>query len=487
MSDARRASAETNYPCLHLLIGGEWVAAGARPSEPVVDPATGKTLGHSPVASPADVERAITAACDSFEAWRLRPALERSQILRAAAERVRAQKVLLANLITLELGKPLGEALREAELACEMFEWSAEEARRLYGRLIPSRSPNLRLSAIHVPVGPAGAVSGWNAPALTPARKLSSALAAGCTIVLKPSEATPATAQLLVRALHDAGIPPGVVNMVLGDPPASVGRMVDHPGLRMFSFTGGTDIGRRLAARAALTLKRTVFELGGHAPVLICDDVCPEEVAPAAAAAKFRNAGQICTSPTRFLVARPIFARFSEAFVTATEALRIDDPFMEGTAIGPLQNARRLEAVTTLVADARTHGAAVIAGGLPIERAGFWHQPTVLANVPLDARVMAEEPFGPIALLAPFDTIDEAIAEANRLPFGLAAYAATQRLSVAERLTRDVHCGTLAINSWIASFPETPFGGTKDSGIGTEGGAEGVAAFLQTRCISLAA
>ncbi|WP_375392494.1 NAD-dependent succinate-semialdehyde dehydrogenase [uncultured Sphingomonas sp.] len=487
MSVARRARAEAAYPRLHLLIDGAWIAADARPSEPVIDPSTGKALGRFPVAGPADVERAIAAAGDSFEAWRLKPALERSHLLRAAAEGIRAQKELLANLIALELGKPLGEALREAELACEMFEWAAEEARRLYGRLIPSRSPTLRLSAVRVPVGPAGAVSGWNAPALTPARKLSSALAAGCTIVLKPSEATPATAQLLVRALHDAGIPRGVVNMVLGDPPASVGRMVDHPGLRMFSFTGGTDVGRRLAARAALTLKRTVFELGGHAPVLIFDDVCPEEVAPAAAAAKFRNAGQVCTSPTRFLVARPIFARFRDAFVRATEALRVDDPFADGTAMGPLQNARRLEAVTTLVADARAQGAAVIAGGSPIEGTGCWHQPTVFVDVPLDARVIAEEPFGPIALLAPFDTIDEAIAEANRLPFGLAAYAATQRLSIAERLSRDVHCGTLAINSWIASFPETPFGGMKDSGIGIEGGTEGIAAFLQTRCISVAA
>lgn len=487
MNEAARTRAEGDYPGLHLLIAGEWIGAGARATEPVIDPSNGRTLGHCPIASPVDVERAITAACDSFDAWRLTPALERSNILRAAAARIRSQKNSLADLIALELGKPLGDALREAELACEMFEWSAEEARRLYGRVIPARSPALRLNAVRVPVGPAGAVSGWNAPALTPARKLSSALAAGCTIVLKPSEATPATAQLLVRALQDAGVPSGVVNMVLGDPPSSVGSMVDHPGLRMFSFTGGTEIGRRLAARAALTLKRTVFELGGHAPAIICDDVCPEAVATAAAAAKFRNAGQVCTSPTRFLVARSILARFRDAFVAATEALRVDDPFIGGVAMGPLQNARRLEAVTALVADAHARGASVIAGGSSIDRPGFWYRPTVLVDIPLDARVMAEEPFGPIALIAAFDTIDEAIAEANRLPFGLAAYAATQRLSVAERLSRDIQSGTLAINNWVASFPETPFGGLKDSGIGTEGGTEGIAAFLQTRCISVAA
>jgi succinate-semialdehyde dehydrogenase/glutarate-semialdehyde dehydrogenase len=275
--------------------------------------------------------------------------------------------------------------------------------------------------------------------------------------------------------------------MIFGDPAASVGRMVDHPALRMVSFTGGTEIGRRLAARAAVTFKRTVFELGGHAPALIFDDVDPESVAAAAVATKFRNSGQICTSPTRFLVARPIFVRFRDAFVAATEALQVGDPFAEGVAMGPLQNRRRVEAIAALVAEAAGRGASVLTGGKTIEQPGSWHQPTVLAHLPADSRAMNEEPFGPLALLIPFDSVDEAIAEANRLPFGLAAYAATQSLHTAERLARDIQSGTLAINNWVASYPETPFGGTKDSGIGTEGGTEGIAAFLQTRFVSITA
>ncbi len=487
MSGITRAEAQAAYPPLCLLIGGTWIGADDRETQPVFDPATGARLGSVPMATTDDVEAAIAAAADSFDRWRRTPAAERSRLLRSAAAHIGSRRSTIAGLIALELGKPLAEAHREVDLAGEMFEWAAEEARRLYGRIIPPRGAELRVSTVREPVGPAGAVSGWNAPAVTPARKLAYALAAGCTVVLKPSEATPAVAQALVAALCDVGVPEGVVNMVFGDPAGVVGQMADHPALRVFSFTGGTEIGRQLSARAALTLKRTVFELGGHAPVLVCDDVDVEALALGAVAAKFRNAGQVCVSPTRFLVAQPVYQRFADAFTAAAAALRVGDPFSPETQMGPVQNRRRIDACDALVADARARGAALLTGGEALERNGTWYSPTVLADVPADARIVNEEPFGPVAVLNAFDSIGEAIAEANRLPFGLAAYAATNDLRIAERLARDVEAGTLAINHWAASFPETPFGGVKQSGIGREGGSEGVDAFLQTRLISVAA
>ena len=485
MNDTARDHAIAAYPCLQLFIDGHWIERENRDAGEVIDPSTGKVLGMLPHATTVDLDRAIAAAAGSFEGWKRTPALERSRILRSAAAHLRIRRQELVQLIALELGKPPAEAVRETETACEMLEWGAEEARRLYGRIIPARVPNISMMAVPTAVGPVGAASGWNAPSITPARKLSAALAAGCTIVLKPSEATPATALFVVRALHEAGVPAGVVNVVFGNPSQTVSRLAADPALRLISFTGGTQVGKTLAAIAAGNMKRMVFELGGHAPVLVFNDANTDVVAKAAVAAKFRNSGQICTSPTRFLVQRESYARFLEIFVATTEKLTVGDPFAPGTDMGPMQNQRRVVAIQDLIRDACERGATLATGGRRIDRPGFWHEPTVLTDVPAEARALHEEPFGPVAIMRPFDDIDDAIREANRLDFGLAAYAFSNSLRTVERVSVALNCGTLAVNHWTASLAETPFGGMKDSGIGAEGGVEGIAAFIQTRFISV--
>lgn len=479
--------AKQNYPNLRFFINGTWAGYSVRDTIEVVDPSCGEILGALPCATAQDVEQAIAAAARSFATWRNTPPLERARYLRTAAELLRDRRERWAGLIALELGKPFAEALRETDVACEMLDWAAEEARRIYGRLIPGRVANMRMMAFHEPVGPVGAISGWNAPAITPARKIAAALGAGCTLVLKASEATPACALELARAFDDAGLPAGVLNIIFGDPPQIADVMATHPDIRMLSFTGGTTVGKELASKAAASLKRGVYELGGHAPVLIFADSDIEAVGKAAATAKFRNSGQVCTSPTRFLVEQPAFERFVAAFAAAAGQIRIGDPFDPETQMGPLQNARRRDAIASLIDDAVASGAKVETGGETVAGPGFFFRPTVLTGVSGTARISREEPFGAVALVRPFNSIDEAIAEANRLPFGLAAYAFTSELAVTERLARELQCGTLAVNHWAASFPETPFGGVKDSGIGSEGGSEGVTAFCQTRFVSIQA
>jgi len=462
-----RADAVKAYPELCLFIDGEWLAADGRTGKAVIDPATETMLGEVPVATTLDLDRAIAASVRSFDAWSRQPALARIGYISAATALLRERRAEWAARIALELGKPYEEALRETETACEMFDWAAQEARRIYGRIIPARVPDMRMMALPRPVGPVGAISGWNAPAITPSRKIAAALAAGCTIVLKPSEATPATALMIARCFDDAGLPPGVLNIVFGDPPTIGERLATDPSLRMLSFTGGIEVGKRLSALAGNTLKRTVFELGGHAPVLIFADCDIESAARAAAAAKFRNSGQICTSPTRFIVEAPAYAPFVDALAAAADALSVGDPFEKGVHMGPLQNPARLAAIQSLIADAKARGARVAAG------------------VPLTARLASEEPFGALAMVSPGENYETMVREANRLPVGLAGYACTTSLKTAERLSRDIDVGTLAINHWTASLPETPFGGVRDSGTGSEGGIEGIAAFLQTRFVSI--
>ncbi|CAO3439399.1 2,5-dioxovalerate dehydrogenase (EC 1.2.1.26) [Azospirillum doebereinerae] len=475
---------EFAYPQLQLWIGGRWIDAEGRSTEPVINPATGGILGQLPHATLGDVDAAVAAAADGFRTWRQTSALDRSRVLRRTADLLRAGAENLATVITLELGKPLAEARREVETAAEMFEWAAEECRRSYGRIIPARSPGLRLMALREPVGPAAAFSGWNAPAITPARKLAGALGAGCSIVIKPSEGTPAAALFLARALEAAGLPPGVANMLFGNPGPVAERLMEAEAIRMVTFTGSVPVGKHLAALATRTMKRGVFELGGHAPALVFPDVDVEVVARGAAAAKFRNAGQICTSPTRFYVHDSIHDRFASAFAAAASELRVGDPLDPATRMGPVQNARRLVALEGLVRDAQENGATVAAGGARVERPGFFFQPTVLTGVTPACRAANEEPFGPLALIAPFRDFDDAVAQANRLPLGLASYAFTRDLATADRLATAIDCGNVVLNHWVVSFPETPFGGVKDSGVGLEGGSEGFHAFEQVKFVS---
>lgn len=464
-------------------IAGEWRAGRGTAASPVLDPATGQSHGDLAHASEADVGDAVAAATQAFATWRKVPGIERARLLRATGELMRARRAEIGRTITFELGKPLDEAMREVDTAAEMFEWSAEEARRSYGRVIPARAAGILQTAQLEPIGPVAAFSGWNAPAITPSRKISGALATGCTIVIKPSEETPGVALAIARAAADAGVPTGVLNMVFGDPGRIADQLLEAPDIRLVTFTGGTSVGKQIGEKAARTMKRATLELGGHAPVVVMDDVDVDAVARSAVATKFRNAGQVCTSPTRFYVHERVYERFVKSFAEAARALRVGNGLDASVQMGPLKNARRREAIERMIDDARTQGVSVAAGGLRIDGPGFFHQPTVLAGFTDACRAATEEPFGPLALLRPFSTLDQAIAEANRLPFGLAAYVFTRDLLNARRLSEEVDSGVVCVNEWQASLPETPFGGFKDSGLGSEGGIEGLREFQRIKCI----
>jgi len=464
-------------------IDGEFRAGTGQAELVLVSPATEEELGRYRAASPDDVERAIGGAHRAYGTWRRTSPTLRSELLRKVAQEMRGDSDNLSRQITLELGKPLSEARKEVDTAAEMFEWAAEEARRLYGRLIPARTQGVQQLVKLEPYGVVAGFAGWNAPAITPARKISGALAAGCTIVLKPSEETAGVALLIAQACERAGLPQGAVNMVFGDPASIADQLCASSRVSMITFTGGTEVGKQLGAKAALHMKKATLELGGHAPVVVWHDADIDEVAAAGVAAKFRNAGQVCTSPTRFLVHKNIFDDFCERFVAHTRALAVKDPFDPQSRMGPLKNKRRLAAIDALVRNAVDCGATLLAGGCAIEGRGYFYQPTVLALRDRRAEVSRMEPFGPVALMMPVEDADEAIAEANALPFGLAAYAFTNDMKLAHRLVNEIESGVVCINDLQASLPETPFGGFKDSGLGSEGGEEGLREFLRVKCV----
>ena len=472
------------YPELTLLIGGRAVAAGQRPGLEVIDPATQAVLGQLPIASAEDVDEALEAARRSFPSWRDTAPMERAAILRRAATFMRERTPRLAWLITRELGKPLAESEKEVATAAEMFEWGAEEARRTYGRLIPGRTGGIRQMAIPEPIGPVAAFSGWNAPAITPSRKIAGALAAGCSIVIKPSEETPAIALEIGRALSDAGLPAGVLNMVFGDPGEISRQLIESPITRMVTFTGSTAIGRQLATMAAASLKRATLELGGHAPVLVFGDADPLHAADTILAAKLRNSGQICTSPTRMMVHESVYERFVERLAERARGWRVGNGLEAGVQMGPLANPRRLAAMETMVADALDHGARLAAGGQRLDLPGWFWEPTVLSDVTTECLAANTEPFGPMALVQPFTGMDEALEQANRLPFGLASYVFTRDAATARIASERIESGVVCINHCQASLPETPFGGFKDSGLGKEGGVEGLQEFMQVKYVS---
>lgn len=465
------------------FIAGEFRQGTSGTRFTVLNPANGEALGSYAHAHQTDVEQAVSAAAYAFRTWRKTPALQRAALLRRTASLMRERTAAIAEQISRELGKPFAEAQNEVATAAEMFEWAGEEARRVYGRTIPARSEGVTQTVVMEPMGPVAAFAGWNAPAITPARKISGALAAGCTIVIKPSEETAGVALHIARAIQDAGIPAGVVNMVFGDPGEIADILCASPHISMVTFTGATSIGKIIGSKAALTMKRATLELGGHAPVIVCDDVDVDRVVKMAVATKYRNAGQVCTSPTRFLVQAPVFELFCEKFVAAARTLKVGDPFDPDTKMGPLKNLRRLESIDALVKDARQRGLEVLAGGERLGTEGYFYAPTVIRNPGVESDAANIEPFGPIALLSPFTQLDEAIAEANRLPFGLAAYAHTNNLQRAHQFAHEIDSGVVCINEWQASLPETPFGGHKDSGLGSEGGIEGVQEFLRVKCV----
>ncbi len=478
-------AAPEGYVAPALLIDGEWIEASARETQPIINPATGKAIGLVPHATAADLDRALAASQRAFNGWRHVSPRERGKILKKAADLLRARQDETARLATLEMGKTLAEAKLENHFAAEEMEWFAEEARRSYGRVIPGRLHHTRFSVVKEPVGPAAGFSAWNFPIGNAARKLGSALAAGCTMVYKPGEESPAAALAVARCLVDAGVPAGVIAVVFGVPDTISRHLLASPIIRKISFTGSVPVGKHLIKLAADGLKRTTMELGGHAPVLVFDDVDMEATLDLAVLRKYRNSGQVCVSPTRFYVQEKSYRSFVEGFAARAARIKVGDGLDPTSQMGPMVHTRRRDAIEALVQDATAKGAKLLAGGRRVGNEGAFYEPTVLADVPIDARIMSEEPFGPVAVLNPFTDIEDGIAKANSLPFGLAAYAFTQSAANIHRLGDELEAGMVGINSFNISTPETPFGGVKDSGHGSEVGIEGIDAFLVTKTLSI--
>jgi succinate-semialdehyde dehydrogenase / glutarate-semialdehyde dehydrogenase len=475
-----------NYPDTRLFIHGQWQDAADGRTIDVHNPATGQVIGRVAHASRADLDRALESTQKGFETWRDMTAAERSKIIRQAAGLMRERAGDIARLLTQEQGKPLAEAKGECMVAGDILEWFAEEGFRVYGRIVPSRfNVAMRQMVLKDPVGPVAAFTPWNFPINQVVRKVGAALAAGCSMIVKAPEETPAAPAELIRAFQDAGLPPGVLNLVYGNPAEISGYLIPHPTIRKITFTGSTPVGKQLAAMAGQHMKRVTMELGGHAPVIVCEDADIALAAKAAGGAKFRNAGQVCISPTRFLVHESVRDEFAKALTQHAGSLKVGDGLSEGTQMGPLANARRLSAMGELTRDAVERGATVLAGGERMGSEGNFWQPTILADVPTDARVFNDEPFGPMAALRSFNTLEEAIAESNRLPYGLAGYAFTRSLRNADLLTRRVEVGMLWINMPAMPTAELPFGGIKDSGYGSEGGPEAVEAYLNVRAVAV--
>lgn len=473
------------YPDTLLLIDGQWVPADHGKTIDVLNPATGLVIGQVAHASVADLDRALAAAQRGFVQWRDVSAHERALIMRRAAGLLRERADSIAANLTQEQGKPLSEARGEVTAGAEILEWFADEGLRVYGRIVPARNIAVQQLVLKEPVGPVAAFTPWNFPINQVVRKLGAALATGCSCLVKAPEETPSAPAALIAALVDASVPPGTVGLVFGDPAQISAHLIASPIIRKVTFTGSTPIGKELAALAGRHMKRVTMELGGHAPVIIAEDADIELAARYTSAGKFRNAGQICIAPTRFLVHERIKDEFAAAFVEKARALQVGNGLDSSTTMGPLANARRLGAMEKLVSDACSRGATLALGGERVGSQGNFWAPTVLTNVPQDAHVFNEEPFGPIAAIRTFNQIDEAIAEANRLPFGLASYAYTRSIKTTHQLSRGLEVGMLWVNQPATASAEMPFGGVKDSGFGSEGGPEALESYLNTKSVSI--
>lgn len=475
----------TDYPSLHLLIGQRPIADTAH-TQPVLNPATGEALAELPLAGPAELDAALQAAAQGFNVWRDRPPVERGRHLKRAADLLRERSPAIARLVTLEQGKPLAQSRAEIAMAADTLEWFAEEGRRAYGRAIPGVHGGVRYVVHKEPVGPVASFAPWNFPVTNAARKIGSALAAGCSCIHKPAEEAPASALAVAQALLDTGLPDGVLSVVFGMPADVSRHLIASPIIRKISFTGSIAVGQELMQLAATRGIRTTMELGGHAPAIVLDDVELDPLLDLCVARKFANAGQICVSPTRFFVHERIFDRFAEGFRRRSAALLVGNGLDPQVQMGPLAHRRRVPAIQDLIDDAHGHGARLLTGGRRLPGPGNFFEPTVLAELPAHARLMNEEPFGPVALLNPFGDVDAVIAEANRLPYGLAAYAFTRSLDMATRLGSALQAGMVGINNFRVSLPDTPFCGVKESGHGAENGSEGLDACLVTKLVALA-
>lgn len=469
---------------VRMLINGQWRGGSKGQEQEIFNPATGAVLGRVPQATLADLDEALAAAEAGFRAWRGISALERQAVMNKAADLMAERRNDMARILTQEMGKPLAESRMEIDFAIATTRWYGEEGRRAYGRIIPSRGANLRHMVVKEPVGPVIAFAAWNFPATNVIRKLAGALAAGCSIIIKASSETPATCVEIVRCFQNAGLPPGVVNAVFGIPDMISRHLMASPIAKKVTLTGSVAVGKHLTRLAADTLKRCTLELGGHAPVIVAGDCDLPKTLDACVAAKFRNAGQVCTSPTRFLVAEDIYDTFVSGFAERTSGLKVGDGLDEGNQMGPMFSERRMAWIESLVDNAVQEGARLATGGHRLGNAGHFYAPTVLRDVPPAAMAMNEEPFAPLALVTPVKSLDDALQEANRLPVGLAAYGFTRSQATARRIESEINAGVVGINQCVVSLPEAPFGGVNETGWGSEGGIEGLDTFLRTKFIN---
>ncbi|MDC3140803.1 NAD-dependent succinate-semialdehyde dehydrogenase [Alphaproteobacteria bacterium] len=475
----------TNYPDTHLFLNGEWREAAAKESLEIINPATEEVIGKVSHARKEDLDIALNAAESAFNSWKNVSAYERSKILRKAADIVRSKADQIATLMTMEQGKPLIEAKMETMGAADSIDWYAEEGRRAYGRIIPSRAPQgVYQFVFKEPVGVVAAFTPWNFPLNQVVKKVAAAFAAGCTAIVKGPEETPASVAELIKAFDEAGMPKGSINLVYGIPAEISEYLIAHPIVRKVTFTGSTAVGKLLASQAGTHMKRVTMELGGHSPAIVCEDADVKAAVKILSANKFRNAGQVCISPTRFLVHDSVYEEFVDGFVKQAESLNVGNGLEDGVKMGPLAHDRRLTAIEGFVADAVENGAKVLTGGKRKGNKGYFFEPTVMTNVSNEARIMNEEPFGPLAPINSFSSIDEVVEESNRLNYGLAAYAYTNSAKTAQDLGQSIESGQVSINHHGLGLVDTPFGGVKDSGYGSEGGPEGLDAYMTTKLVS---
>lgn len=475
-----------NYPKLSLYIDGEFLSGQGRVEQDVINPANLQVIAKLPHASEADLDLALSSAQRAFQTWRKTSPLERGAILRRAAQLCRDRADEIGRHMTLDQGKILSEAITEVRACADHCDWHAEEARRIYGRIIPARTDNVRQLVLREPIGVCAAFTPWNFPFNQAIRKISAAIAAGCTIIIKGPEDAPSAVLAIAQAFHDAGLPKGVLNVVWGVPSEVSDYLIASPIVRKISFTGSVPVGKLLAAKAGAQMKPTTMELGGHSPVIVFDDVDFEQIIPSLVKFKLRNAGQACIAPTRFFVQSTRYEAFVAAFVKAMQAVVVGDGLDPKSMMGALANRKRVDTMREMVADALSKGAILETGGQALDQ-GYFYLPTVLTNVNTHMRIMNEEPFGPIATISPFETIDEVIEQANRLAYGLADYVFTHHYPTQHRLSNELEAGMININHFGSSLPETPFGGVKDSGIGSEGGSESLDGYLLTKFVTMKA
>lgn len=473
------------YSKFGILIDNVWGGSASGATTSVFSPATEEAIGEIPSGTIADADAALASVARGFAVWRETPAWDRARILRRAADLVRERLDDIARVMSTETGKPLAEARGETNAAADQFEWYAEEAKRIYGQTIPGRSADQRMTVLYQPVGPCLALSAWNFPALLPARKIAAALAAGCSVVVRPASEAPGSCFKLCEALVDAGLPPGAIAVITGPAAELAGHMIASPIIRKVSLTGSVAVGRKVLMQCAEGIKKVTMELGGHAPVIVHRDADPEASARALAGAKFRNAGQVCISPSRFYVHSSLKTRFEKAFVQTAEATVVGDGLRDGVTMGPMIRRRGLDEALKMVDDALGRGARLLTGGSRPAHLnnGYFLSPTVLTDVPDEALIMREEPFAPVAPIASFDDEDDVIRRANALPFGLASYVFTNDAERGQRTAERLEAGMVGLNEVLLATAEAPFGGIKESGFGREGGALGIRDYLEPKYI----